>query len=116
MSTTGCSYAPPASARRPPATRSTRRSAPSGGSVTTGPRPVPAASGGRDARGPLSGAGMDRRHLAGMPAGSRRSYRSLHRRAGADLVGHLARQELAVLEVAEEGAVLDDDLAAQHRQ
>src|SRR5438094_59713 len=39
----------------------------------------------------ISGAGMDRRHLAGMPAGSRRSYCSLHRRAGADLVRHLAR-------------------------
>src|SRR5579862_5745948 len=44
-----------------------------------------------------------------------RSCRS-HRRTGADLVRHLASEELAVLEVALESAALDDDLAAQHRQ
>src|SRR5437763_6176481 len=40
----------------------------------------------------------------------------LHRGAGADLVRHLARQPLPVLQVAAEGAVLDDDLAAEHRK
>src|SRR6516225_6107087 len=38
----------------------------------------------------------------------------LYRRAGSDLLGHLAGQELAVFEVALKSAPFDDDLAAQY--
>src|SRR6202045_4823851 len=41
---------------------------------------------------------------------------SLNNRSRSNLIRYLAGQELAVSKVAGEGAALDDDLAAQHRE
>ena len=41
---------------------------------------------------------------------------SLNNRPRSNLVWYLAREELAVFEVAGEGVAFDDDLAAQHRE
>jgi len=69
-------------------------------------------------RAPRLTAGAATSNLAGTSSRGIAFFRRfrLHRRAGPDLVRDIARDELAVFEIAQKIPPFDDDLAAQHRK